>query len=199
MSSKITSPRSSLKRGAAADGTHLRSLSDRGITTTGSVTGGDPKPKGGQSETDAATTFHARFTELSSRITTKPGRGDYPVRPVQPENPSRRKSDGWSTRMTAGQPGSTGGKVSPPRAGPCSGETRQSYLRGPVWPRIHVESRISGSKFPAGGVDDDVYSAVGGACIARVDPTRGSVFQPYQCLTTPTPIPASPTRPGPLL
>ena len=99
---------------------------------------------------------------------------------------------GWSYSDDNGATWKYGGKLSPSRpwavlwGDPAMTTSRAHY----AW-TFMSSLAFPDSKFPAGGVDGYVYSAVGGACIARS--TDGGVhFQIFQCVSNTDPVPGKP-------
>jgi hypothetical protein len=160
----------------------------------GLVTGRDgPTAEAGQAETDATTTFQAgvhRIIVAYNDETTSSSTIQY--------GPTSRKVlkgatlMGWSYSEDRGATWKYGGKVAPPAGwsvlwgDPAMTTSRRNYGRA-----FMSSLAFPDAKFPAGGVDGPVNSAVGGACIAR-STDGGVTFQNFQCLTNRAPVPGRP-------
>lgn len=158
------------------------------------VTGGDETTKASeQSETAADTSFHAGVQRIVVAYNDETGN-----QATIQYGPSSRKVlrgaslMGWSYSEDYGATWKYGGKVTPPPGwavlwgDPAVVTSRSNY--GLV---LMSSLAFPDAKFPAGGVDGYVYSAVGGACIARS--TDGGVhFKSSECLTNTDYIPGKP-------
>jgi hypothetical protein len=165
-----------------------------GCSRSGDVTGGDETTRGGeQSETAADTSFYRGVLRFVVAYNDDTGNSAT----IQYGSTTRKvlrgaSLMGWSYSEDKGVTWKYGGKLSPPRGwavlwgDPAIVTSRTNY-------GLMFMSNLAfpDAKFPADGVEGYVYTAVGGACIARS--TDGGVhFEIFQCVTNTDPIPGLP-------
>jgi hypothetical protein len=170
------------------------SVAAAGCAGTGLVTGKqEPTAKGGQSETDATTTYAGGTHRIVVAYNDETGTEST----IQYGQTTRKVLHGaslmgWSYSEDNGTSWKYGGKLTPPTGwavlwgDPAMTTSRAHY----AWSYMS-NLAFPDAKFPSEGVDGYVYSAVGGACIARS--TDGGVhFQIFQCVSNTDPIPGKP-------
>ena len=165
-----------------------------GCATAGRVTGDDETTKaGGQSETDATTTFRSNVSRIVVAFNDETGNQNK----IKYTDTTRKVLKGaslmgWSYSEDHGAHWKYGGKVQPPQGWAVLwGDPAMTTSRTNYGLAFMSNLAFPDAKFPAGGVDGLVYEAVGGACIARS--TDGGVsFSIFQCVTNKDPIAGKP-------
>jgi hypothetical protein len=185
------------RRGSPAPSTRALAVLLTGALTgcsgTALVTGRGPTAQGGQSETDATTSFSGGVHRIVVAYNDDTA-SQYTIQYAPATRKVLRGASlmGWSYSDDHGQSWKYGGKIAPPPGWAVLwGDPALTTSRTNSSVVFMSNLAFPDAKFPSGGVDGYVYSAVGGACLARS--TNGGVtFQSFQCVSNTDPVPGRP-------